>query len=101
MSIDYGFVQLMFTKYSKHLGDVVASIESMIKNYDHQLVSLRKLDTKKYGGYIKELEGKKAEAFKKLADVSPNIEKMAQHLDEIQTLIPRLEEIHATELLAK
>lgn len=100
MSIDYGFVQLMFTKYSKHLQDVVASIETMIDNYDRQLISLQKLDQKKYGWHVRELEAKKAEAFKKLSDVSPNIEKMAQHLDEIQSLIPRLEEVRATESLA-
>ncbi len=92
MPIDYDFVALMFKKYSKHLQDVVTSIESMIGNYDKQIESLKKLDQKKYGNYLKELEGKKAEAFKKLSDVCPNIDKMYQQLDIIQSEIPRTQE---------
>ena len=85
--IDYDFVGLMFKKYSKHLQDVVTSIETMIDNYDRQIVSLEKLDQKKYGNYLRELQDKKAEAFKKLAQVSPNIQKMYEQLDEIQELV--------------
>jgi SMC interacting uncharacterized protein involved in chromosome segregation len=83
--IDYKFVELMFTKYSKHLQDVVTSIETMIGNYDRQIQSLEKADIKKYGWYIKKLENKKAEAFKKLSQVCPNIEKMTEQLNEIQS----------------
>jgi chaperonin cofactor prefoldin len=85
--IDYEFIELMFKKYSKHLQDVVNSIETLIDGYDKQLTSLYKLPKEKYGNYIKELENKKAEAFKKLADISPNMEKMSKQLDEIQEII--------------
>lgn len=83
--IDYKFVELMFTKYSKHLQGVVVSIESFIDNYDKQLNELEKLDRKKYGWRIKELENKKTEAFKKLSDICPNIEKMTNELNKIQS----------------
>ena len=86
MSIDYNFVKLMFTKYSKHLQDVVESIETLINNYDRQLNELNKLDSKKYGWRVRELEEKKAEAFKKLSAVCPNIEKMTEQMNEIQTM---------------
>ena len=82
--IDYNFVKLMFTKYSKHLQDVITSIETLVDSYDRQLNELRKLDQKKYGWRVKELENKKSEAFKKLGDICPNIEKMAKTMDEIQ-----------------
>ena len=82
--IDYNFVQLMFTKYSKHLQDVIESILTLVDSYDRQLNELRKLDQKKYGNRVKELEEKKTEAFKKLAHISPNIDKMANHIQEIQ-----------------
>jgi hypothetical protein len=85
--IDYNFVQLMFTKYSKHLQDVVTSIETMIREYDRQLESLAKLDQKKYGYRVRELEFKKAEAYEKLSKVCPNIDKMTEQLNEIQSLI--------------
>ena len=85
--IDYKFVELMFTKYSKHLMDVLTSIDTLIDGYDRQLNELTKLDQKKYGWRIKELENKKAEAFKKLAQISPNIEKMRESIQEIQTLM--------------
>lgn len=85
--IDYNFVELMFTKYSKHLQDVVTSIETLIGGYDRQLDELSKLDQKRYGWRVKELEAKKTEAFKKLANVCPNIEKMYKTIDKIQTQI--------------
>jgi len=86
--LDYKFIELMFVKYSKHLQDVVASIETLVDNYDKQIIPLQKInDPSKYGGRIKELEAKKAEAFKKLSDVCPNIEKMRQQLSEIQEFI--------------
>ena len=59
MQIDYIFIELMFKKYSKHLQDVVTSIESLIDGYDKQLKSLQGLDSKKYGWRMKELESKK------------------------------------------
>lgn len=85
--IDYSFAATMFAKYTKHLQDVVESIETMVGGYDSQLDALNKLDPKKYGWRVKELEGKKAEAFKKLAQISPNIEKMGEQLGEIQAII--------------
>jgi SMC interacting uncharacterized protein involved in chromosome segregation len=87
MAIDYNFIGLTFKKYSKHLIDVVESIESLIDGYDRQLNSLYKLDCKKYGSYIKELENKKSEAFKKLSDICPNIKKMKEQLQDIQDLV--------------
>ena len=78
--IDYKFIGLMFQKYSKHLQDVITSIETLIDNYDRQLIELNKLNSKKYGWRIKELENKKTEAFKKLGQVCPNMEKMTEQV---------------------
>ena len=76
MAIDYAFAVDMFKRYSKHLGDVVVSIETMIGSYDRQIAELQKLPHSKYGGRLKEIEEKKAEAYKKLAQICPNMEKM-------------------------
>ena len=84
--IDYPFVKLVFTKHSKHLQDVVTSIETLVDSYDRQLESLRKLDQMKYRWRVKELEEKKSEAFKKLGHICPMIEKMTEQMNEVQTL---------------
>lgn len=77
----------MFTKYSKHLQDVVTSIETLVDSYDRQINELKSLDQKKYGWRVKELEEKKTEAFIKLKNVCPNIDKMTEHIQEIQQTI--------------
>ena len=85
--IDYKFVELMFKKYSKHLQDVVTSIETNIDGYDRQLTECRKLDQKKYSWRVKLLEEKKTEAFKKLAHICPNMDKMAEQLQNMQEIL--------------
>lgn len=84
MELDYKFIVDMFSRYSKHLQDVTTSIDTLVDSYDRQLNELHKLDTKKYGWRIKELEKKKAEAFKKLSHICPNIQKMNEQMNEIQ-----------------
>ena len=92
--IDYSFAVVMFKRYSKHLQDVVTSIETMIGNYDKQIAELEKLPKDKYGNRLKEVESKRTEAYKKLAHVCPNIEKMYEQMDELQKEIPTSEEIN-------
>ena len=84
--LDYNFIELMFKKYSKHLQDVVTSIETLINTYDRQLSELNKMP-QKYRERIRELEGKKTEAFVKLNAICPNMDKMAEQLQEIQQII--------------
>ncbi len=57
--MDTKFIAEMLPKYRKHLLSVEASIEYMIDDYDKQLESLVKLDQKKYGHRVRELEHKK------------------------------------------
>lgn len=83
MTIDNKFVGQMLTKYSRHLDRVVVFIEKSLEDYDRQLASLRKLDQMKYGSTILELEHKKEEAFKKLADITPNINKMREYIPQL------------------
>ena len=85
--IDLEFVGLMFTKYGKHLQDVVNSIETLIDGYDREIASLEKINRSRYQMRIKELSNKKVEAFKKLSYVCPNIDKMSEQLQEIQQQI--------------
>lgn len=94
--IDYSFAVDMFKRYSKHLQDVVTSIETMIGNYDKQIAELEKLPAAKYGNRLKEVEGKRTEAYKKLAQICPNIEKMYEQMNEIQSAIPTREEIESS-----
>lgn len=83
MSIDYEFIGLMFKKYSNHLQDVVTSIETNLDTYDKQLKELEN-NPQKWSKQIRELENKKTEAFKKLNQICPNMDKMAEQLQEIQ-----------------
>ena len=53
-NIDYVFAIEMFKRYSKHLQDVVTSIETMIGNYDREIESLEKLPMPKYANRLKE-----------------------------------------------
>lgn len=84
MTIDYEFVRKMLAKYYKHLTNVEKSINQLIEDYTRQIENLSKLDNKKYGSYQKELEKKRAEAFKKLSNICPNMDKIAETMDLIQ-----------------
>ena len=85
-NIDYEFAVDMFKRYSKHLQDVVTSIETMIGNYDRQIIELEKLP--KFKNRLAEITEKRTEAYKKLAHICPNIEKMYEQLAEFQAEIP-------------
>jgi hypothetical protein len=87
MSIDYAFVEKMLYKHSQHLESVKNSLETYIENHQRQIVSLEKLDQKKYGSYLKELRFKLAEALEKLSHVEPNLNKLSEQLAIIAAIV--------------
>lgn len=79
--MDKQFIAKMLEKHGSHLVAQEKNINTLLEDYDKQLESLSKLDTKKYGWRVKELEAKKREAFIKLGFICPNIEKINEQLE--------------------
>ena len=85
--IDYNFIVDVFQRYSKHLEDVIESINSYMANYDKQEIQLKKLVEFKPSAYQKRLEEvqqKKVEADIKLSLLIPRMAKMATQIEEIK-----------------
>ena len=90
MSIDYEFAMDMFSRYSKHLEDVIESINTNIFNYGSQVAELERIAEKYPERYMKRLEevsAKKAEAQKKLDVLLPRMKKMADQIEEFKKFV--------------
>jgi len=79
--MDTIFIVKMLGKHCSHLQAQEKNINTLVEDYDRQISSLSKLDPKKYGWRVKELEDKKNEAFIKLSHVCPNIEKILEQME--------------------
>lgn len=76
----------MFQRYTKHLEDVVQSIEFNIENYKKREVEMVRLANYKPEVYQKELDKireKIKEADLKLSFIVPRIAKMAEQIEEM------------------
>ncbi len=92
--IDYAFVEKMLHKHSTHLVSTKKNLEDLIANYERQITSLEKLDQKKYGNHLKELQFKLAEAFEKLSHVEPNLNKILDQINLIKDQFTSSEVTH-------
>lgn len=86
MSIDYEFIKQMLMKHIKHLENETKYLDNNLSGYDRQISSLSKLDERKYGFRLTELDKKRSEAYVKLEYISENIRRMYGQIEEINSL---------------
>ncbi len=86
MNIDTNFVVEIYTRYTKHLLDVVDSIKRNVKQYERQeeeLIRLVEYKPQTYQKALDEVREKIRQADIKLSHLIPRLEKMSEQIEII------------------
>lgn len=76
----------MLSKHASHLANQLKFMESNLATYEREIESLKRInDHVRYGQRLKEVEFKRTEVLEKISHVKPNMEKINEQIELLET----------------